>query len=145
MARALLRLTTRQLAEAADVNKGTIVSIEAGKRGHSRPVERIREYFESQGIYFIPALKEMHGPAVALRWGVDAAGVRPGTGISERDEPDNDLDAKAWDEEDEATSFRSEELDDLRRHFSEAERWNRLSDASKKALGRALGNVPLGH
>jgi transcriptional regulator with XRE-family HTH domain len=141
MARALLRLTTRQLAEAADVSKGTVISIEAGKRGHAGPVQRIRQYFESQGVYFIPALKEMHGPAVALRWGFDAPGARLERTASEQDDASGDLEASTWDEEE--ISFASHELAELQRHFSEAERWARLSDASKRAITRALGNMPL--
>lgn len=142
MARALLRLTTRQLAEAADVNKGTIVSIEAGKRGHAGPVQRIRAYFESQGVYFIPALKEMHGPAVALRWGADVASVSPDSDPSKQENAGEGYNAASWDEDDQV-AFGEDELADLRRHFSQPERWDRLSEASKKAITRALGDLPL--
>lgn len=72
MARALLRLTLRDLADLASVDKKTLVRLEWGTaRGHASTLQKIRGVLEERGVVFLPPVEPVHGPAVALKWGVE--------------------------------------------------------------------------
>jgi len=52
MARAGLNLTVRQLAQMADVNKATIVRIEAGLQPRQATLDAVKKVLIDQGVVF---------------------------------------------------------------------------------------------
>jgi transcriptional regulator with XRE-family HTH domain len=145
MARALLRITTVRLAEAAGIDKNTVVAIEAGRRGRAGPIKKLQEYFEGQGVVFIRGIEKLHQPTVALLWDVEPPSASAGGETSSPDEREGNLDAAAWDEEEVGPRERQEiDLDELRRYWArETDKWQRLSEPSRKALANRIGQLPI--
>jgi transcriptional regulator with XRE-family HTH domain len=78
MARALLDLSQLKLAKLASINKNTVTDLESGKRvGLAGSLAKLREVFDSRGVVFLPAVESVHGPGVALRWGVEIDDSEP--------------------------------------------------------------------
>lgn len=75
MARALLRLTTRDLADLASVDQMTVVNLEAGKNARASTIEKVKEALVSRGVVFLKPKKGYYGPGVAMRWGVEPPAV----------------------------------------------------------------------
>lgn len=69
MARAALRLTVKDVAEMAGIDKGTIVRIEAGERAYRLTLEKLRTVLEAQGLEFLDA-GEAAGDGVRFKAGV---------------------------------------------------------------------------
>jgi transcriptional regulator with XRE-family HTH domain len=102
MARAALMWTVRELAEKAGVHFNTISRIESGDaiRGHAQTA--VRRALEEAGVEFIEAVEGVHGPAVALKWGMpeptrrsavaegseDLSGRSPGASGSALEDPE---------------------------------------------------------
>jgi hypothetical protein len=130
MARALLRIGTRELAAAASVDKMTITRIEAGGRAHASTQGALRSALEELGCVFIDET-EAHGPAVALRPGVIAS--KKDEKSAKGDDGDDSILGRAWD-------------DDLRAAMVEAwsrpGRWANLSAPSRAALSKAMFGDP---
>ena len=137
MARALLRIGVRDLAREAGVNPGTIVNLEGGSKGHAGTIARLRETLQAKGVVFIGELEPFHEPGVAMRWGVRPPETVAEDEAGERDEEGNGAEARPWDEAE--TRLDSTDIEEMRRYWSEGGRWERLSEASRKALGRAIG------
>ena len=70
MARALLRMSVRELSEAAAVDKSTISRIENGADAYTSTFRQLRSVLEARGAWFGEAEDGTHGPTVALKCGV---------------------------------------------------------------------------
>lgn len=147
MARAVLKLGGRELAEMTGVDKMTIVRIEAGSKAYTSTLERLREALEEAGVFFTDAQEGVHGPGVALR-----SGVKPETvGITRREEGSTDtgddgLSSRAWDEDFEEidsggdrAQWSDEDRASMRRYYDEhPDRWEKLSPLGKAYLAKAM-------
>ena len=69
MARAALRLTSREVAEITGVDKGTIIRAEFRGQPYYRTVAALQAAYEARGIKFLEPVENDHGPGVALKWG----------------------------------------------------------------------------
>lgn len=70
MARALLRLGVRELAELADVTPATVTRFETEKGGlQLSSAEAIRKALEAQGVQFLEAGQVAAGSGVAVKGG----------------------------------------------------------------------------
>ena len=136
MARALLRISAKELAKLASVNKGTISGLEAGAKGQAETIARLREVLLARGVLFIPALEGIHGAAVSMRWGMEPPAVAHDDDQAGEDGKDEGLQSSAWDD---TETLSPEEIEGLRRYWSEGDRWQQLSAPSRKALGRVIG------
>ena len=125
MARALLRLTVRELAQTSGVDKMAIVRFEAGRNPHAAMLTKLRTALEEHGIVFIGAVSTFHEPTVAMRFGMKPPAVMEGEGEGEEDEGNATLSPKR--------------LAALRDYWAESGRWGRLAEVSRKALTRSLG------
>ena len=74
MARAALKMTLRDLAARAGVDKGTLVRIEAGNSAHPLTLKQVRQVLEAAGVLFIEPVDGEHRGAAALRWDADLCG-----------------------------------------------------------------------
>ncbi len=136
MARALLRISAKELARLANVNKGTISGLEAGAKGQAETIARLREVLLARGVLFIPALEGIHGAAVSMRWGTEPpAATHDDEQTNEGGEEDG-MQSGAWDD---TEAMSGEEIEGLRRYWSQGDRWQQLSAPSQKALGRVMG------
>ncbi len=70
MARALLRLTMKEVAKLSDIDPSTIVRVEAGAKSYPMTLRQLRATLEAEGVYFIDAQEGVHDPGVAFKWGV---------------------------------------------------------------------------
>ncbi len=144
MARALLRMKTSDLAEQSGVNKMTISGLEAGKKApHAQTVRRLTEFLQSKGVIFIGAHEPIHGPTVALRHGMEPPAIEGENASAGEDADDGGLQATAWDDDEDLAILARRDVDDLRRYWAEGGRWARLSEPSRKALRRAMGQAPM--
>ena len=71
MARALLRMSVRELSEAATVDKSTISRIENGADAYTSTFRQLRSVLEARGAWFGEVEDGAHGPTVGLKWGVE--------------------------------------------------------------------------
>lgn len=147
MARAVLRMDVRELAATAGFDKTTVVRVEAGESVRASTFVRLREALETAGAVFLPALDGVHGPAVALKWGVDLAErEREKAGQSGTGTDTSGLSSLAWDDDTAADDTDDHEPDELPPHVLEdriywaahPEKWQRLSDGGKKVLLKML-------
>lgn len=136
MARALLRMSVRELAKLASVDKNTVTALEAGAKGQVATIARLTEVLQARGVLFIPALEGIHGAAVSMRWGMEPPAVAHDNDQAGDDGKDEPLQSSAWDD---TEALSPEEIEGLRRYWSEGDRWQRLSPPSRKALGRVIG------
>jgi transcriptional regulator with XRE-family HTH domain len=100
MARALLQLGMRELAEKAGVNKMSVQRMENGRRAHPPTVEKIKAALIEMGIIFIGAMEPLYEETVALRWGMEPPRVDDDQETDEDNQEDGDIQSRAWDEED---------------------------------------------
>jgi transcriptional regulator with XRE-family HTH domain len=121
MARALLRLTVRELAELAGADKMAIVRMEAGRKPHASTAAKLKEALEARGIVFIGAMDPFHEPTVAMRFG-----MKPPAPSEEEEEGADD------------PTLSPKGREALRDYWADGERWGRLVEDSRKALTRAL-------
>jgi transcriptional regulator with XRE-family HTH domain len=54
MARAALSLTVRQVSEAVKIMPNTVTRIESGKNAMHNTMNKLKEFYESKGIEFLP-------------------------------------------------------------------------------------------
>jgi transcriptional regulator with XRE-family HTH domain len=78
MARALLRLTVRELAQASGVDKMAIVRFEVGRNPHAATLSKLQAALEERGIVFIGAVTTFHEPTVAMRFGMQPPAAHDG-------------------------------------------------------------------
>lgn len=74
-ARALLKWSAKQLAEASGIGWATIQRIESKDgpvAGYDQTHEAIRKALEAQGVQFLEGGQVATGPGVALKEGVEA-------------------------------------------------------------------------
>lgn len=142
MARALLRISVRDLAKEAGVNPGTIINLEGGTKGQAATIVRLRETLQAKGVVFIGELEPFHEPGVAMRWGEKPPAV------ASEDEAGNEAgdagqgsSAQPWDKAE--AHLDSGDIEEMRRYWAEGDRWRRLSEPSRKALARAIGSLDL--
>ncbi len=139
MARALLRISVRELAKLANVDKNTVTGLESGAKGQAATIVRLTEALQSRGVLFIPALEGIHGAAVSMRWGIEPPAVPHDDEEAGDDGEEMSLQSGASDD---ADAISPEEIEGLRRYWSEGDRWEHLSVSSRKALGRVIGQPP---
>ena len=144
MARALLRLTMKEMAKLSDIDPSTIVRVEAGAKAYSMTLRQIRATLEAEGVYFIDAQEGVHGPGVAFKWGVAPPARRPGEDTATGEEGEDGLKA-AWDdiEDDAALDALLGEEPGLNPDMAEMwrddpELWARLSEGGRETLSQAM-------
>lgn len=131
MARALLRLTMRELARLCDIDQGTVVRVEAGAGAHKLTLQRLRQVLEERGVRFIPSREGDHEPGVALKWGV-AATARAVEDAAPAKEGEPGMKAAPWDDFAEAVPA---EIESLRAYWrGHPAEWAALADVSRFAL-----------
>jgi transcriptional regulator with XRE-family HTH domain len=139
MARALLRLGLRELATKADVSRAAIVRLENGRgKPHATTETKLQRTLEAMGVVFIGALEPLHGPAVALRWGVEPPAASEDTETPGDDEA-SEIKARGWEEIDAAID--DEMRAALTAYWSDPARWNALSEISRKTLTKTMGRA----
>jgi transcriptional regulator with XRE-family HTH domain len=151
MARAALKLTVREVAELAGVDKSTIVRIEAGGRAYYQNMLRLQAVFEDAGIVFIEPQEGVGGAGVRYKLGFDPAktGATQGTTTSQGDDKGG-LDALGWDWDTSEHVVDDEPLppldwtdddkaDQIEHWRSRPEAWTRLHEVSRQCLLRAMG------
>ena len=142
MARALLQLGIRELAEKAGVDKMSVQRIESGRRAHPPTMAKIREALVAEGIVFIGAVEPFHAETVAMRWDrrPSSTGEEDQIDDDESEEPEANRDAQSWDAVD--VKYGPGQMAKLRSLWSDEGRWGQLSAASQKALMKRLGELP---
>ena len=83
MARAALKLTVRDVAEATGIDKSTIIRAEAGGRAYYQTVMKLQESLEQSGVEFLDPIEGVAGPGVRLKWGVEIAARAGGAASGE--------------------------------------------------------------
>lgn len=144
MARALLRLTVEDAASLAGINKGTIVRIETGAGAHKFTLEKLRESLEVRGAVFTDPQEGVHGPGVALKWGMEILRREPSEGTAEDVDGEGGLKA-AWDDiegDADLDALLSEETalnpDMAELWRDDPELWARLSQGGRETLSRRM-------
>jgi transcriptional regulator with XRE-family HTH domain len=147
MARALLRLTMKEMAKLSDIDPSTIVRVEAGAKAYSMTLRQIRATLEAEGVYFIDAQEGVHGPGVAFKWGVAPPARQPGEGTATGEDDTGGMKA-AWDFEGEETTDADleallSEPETLNPDMAEMwrddpELWARLSEGGRETLSRSM-------
>lgn len=129
MARALLRWSVRELAARARVNKAAVVRAENGGRMQAATHAKLQDALAAAGIVFIEAEDGVRGPTVALSCMAIAAPALSEAGLEEAyDDIDRMLDEG--------------ERERMLQYWSDKERWEALSDASRQALIKIMGRAP---
>jgi transcriptional regulator with XRE-family HTH domain len=138
MARAALKMTMRDLADRAEIDKGTLVRIEAGYGAHPFTLRQLQSVLEAAGIEFIDPIEGVRSGGVALKWGVQI-GPKSQRSVRSEEEPDTALEALAWDDEFEDVQAVSPEIEELRSYWRERpEEWAALHASSRFALLREM-------
>lgn len=146
MARAALKLTMRELAARAEIDKSTLVRIEAGYGAHPFTLRQLRETLEAAGVFFIDAQEGVHASGVALKWGAEIPSRQPGEGAAASGEGETGIKA-AWDDIEEAAdadldALPSEEPglnpDMAEMWQADPELWARLSQGGRETLSRRM-------
>ena len=128
MARALLRLTVRELAQTSGVDKMAIVRFEAGRNPHAATLTKLRTALEEHGIVFIGAVSTFHEPTVAMRFGMKPPAVTEGDEAEENGAADHPLGQKT--------------IAAMRDYWKQGQRWLSLRPISRKVLMRTMGGEP---
>jgi transcriptional regulator with XRE-family HTH domain len=137
MARALLRLGLRELATTADVSRAAIVRLENGRgKPHAATEAKLQRALEDMGVLFIGALEPLHGPTVALRWGIEPPQAAEDSETPGDDEA-SEIKARSWEETDAAIDGEMREA--MRAYWNDPERWAALSEISRETLQRTMG------
>jgi len=99
MARALLRLTMKELSRLSEVDPSTIVRVEAGAKTYVMTLRQLQATFEASGVVFIDPVEGVHQGAVGLKWGIELS-QRSAGGSSAGGEASPGISAApaAWDE-----------------------------------------------
>jgi transcriptional regulator with XRE-family HTH domain len=136
MARALLRLGLRELSARAEVSRAAIVRMEAGRgKPHAATEAKLQRALEAMGVVFIGAHEPLHGPAVALRWGMEPPSVADDVETPDDDEA-SELKARPWEEIDAAID--DEMRDAIADYWLDPARWAALSDISRETLAKTI-------
>ncbi len=80
MARALLRLGIRELAQLSGADKNSIVRCESGRKIHASTEQKLKTTLEGRGVIFIEPMKPFHQATVALKWGLTSPMLDEGEG-----------------------------------------------------------------
>jgi len=118
MARALLQMTIVELAEAAGVDKMTLLRFEGGRVPRASTIRKVQAALEERGVVLVGPLAPFTQATVALRHGVTPAS-------SENADGEDDADDEAGDE----SLARS-----LKEYWSRPENKQRLSPYGQQAL-----------
>jgi transcriptional regulator with XRE-family HTH domain len=153
-ARALLKIGGGDLAALAGVDKMAVVRAESGsKKSYVGTIEKLRIALENAGIVFLDGVVGEYEPTAALRCGVKSADTKSELANNDAsNEPSKDFSSAAWDDFDDFDDFASDQpvtpyiipISDadranLRQHFADPERWNKLSERAKSVYRRELG------
>ena len=137
MARALLRLGLRELAAKAEVSRAAIVRMDAGRGKPQVSTEtKLQRALEAMGVLFIGALEPLHGPTVALRWGMEPPAAAEDTETPGDDEV-SEIKARGWEEIDAALD--DELRDAMAVYWADPVRWDALSEISRQTLAKTMG------
>ncbi len=143
MARAALKLTMRDLAARAGIDKSTLVRIEAGYGAHAFTLRQLREVLETAGVIFLEADSNT-GPGVRIKLGVKIPQPALGEDAGAVEEGEGGLKA-AWDdiEDDADLDALLSEPETLNPDMAEMwrddpELWARLSEGGRETLSRSM-------
>jgi transcriptional regulator with XRE-family HTH domain len=140
MARALLQLGIRELAEMAGVDKMSVQRIESGRRAHPPTMAKIKAALIEEGIIFLGAVEPLYTETIALRWDRRSSATdKESQPNDEADAADSETEARAWDEVD--TNLSTEQRAALGGYWADAGRWDQLSRASREALSKRIGET----
>jgi transcriptional regulator with XRE-family HTH domain len=138
MARALLRLGIRELAEIAGVGPSSIQRLEAGRKPHAATAAKLRAALEERGVVFLPALSPYYGAGVALRHGVPSPVTDEEDGVDTDAADASNPEIRGWEE----TEFSAALVEAMARHWSDSDRWQALSEPSRQALLERMRRAP---
>jgi len=147
MARAALRLTTREVAAIVGIDKNTLLRAEAGARGYYQTVIALQAAYEARGIEFLDPIEGVRGPGVALKWGVDLS-QKPasgGTGVSADEDSQGGGASAAWDDgidalHEETPPDADPEIEELRAYWrANSEKWAAMHKSTRWALLDEMG------
>ena len=144
MARAALKLTMRDLATRAGIDKSTLVRIEAGYGAHAFTLRQLREVLETAGVIFLEADGNA-GPGVRIKLGVKIPQPAHAEGTAAGEAGDGGMKAAAWDEDEEDADLDAllGEEPELNPDMAEMwrddpELWARLSEGGRETLSRSM-------
>ncbi len=145
MARAALKLTMRDLAARAGIDKSTLVRIEAGYGAHAFTLRQLREVLETAGVIFLEADSNA-GPGVRIKLGVKIPQPALGEDTTSGEAAEDGMKA-AWDDFDEAADAALDALlsepealnpDMASMWRDDPELWARLSEGGRETLSQAM-------
>jgi transcriptional regulator with XRE-family HTH domain len=133
MARAALRLTVKETADLAGIDKGTIVRIEAGENAYRLTLNRLQEVLETGSVVFLEPVDGVAGPGVRLRWGVEVQ-----TRVAEKGERDDEAKSgtrKARNADEDAAELAAYWADN-------PDKWAKLSQSGRQVLSNMMFGSP---
>ncbi len=141
MARALLKLSVRDLSDLTEIDKGTISRIENGGGAQIGTLHRLRSLCEDQGVLFIDPVEGVHKATVAFKWGAEVSQRSPGDGVMPGEAATGGMKA-AWDDFEEAADLDAllGEEPGLNPEMwrDDPELWARLSQGGRETLSRSM-------
>jgi transcriptional regulator with XRE-family HTH domain len=144
MARALLKLSIRDLSEITEIDKNTISRIEGGGGAFAATLRLLRSACESRGVLFLNPVEGVHEATVALKWGIAPPARQPGEGTEAGEAGEDGLKAE-WDdfEEDaDLDALLGEEPapnpDMAEIWQDDPQAWERLSQIGRETLSRSM-------
>ena len=151
-ARALLGWSQQDLERTSRVAKKTIADFERGARSpFPRTLDDLVEALEKAGVEFTNPVENTHGSGVRFKWGLEEERQRSLPSNDDASSKSNKgFSTSPWDDdfEDFATDqpvapyfipISDADRAILRQHFSDPERWKKLSDRAKAVYRRELG------
>ena len=145
MARALLKLTVRDLSDLTEIDKGTISRIENGGGAQVGTLHRLRSLCEDQGVLFIDPVEGVHKATVAFKWGADIPQRAPADGTAAGDDGEGGMKAASWDDFEDGADIEAilGDAPGLNPDMAEMwrddpELWARLSEGGRETLSRSM-------
>ena len=140
MARALLRLTMKELSKLSEIDPSTIVRVEAGAKTYAMTLRQLQASFEAAGVVFIDPVEGVHQGAVGLKWGAEIPLREPKAEGRTGPYSQGASQAAPWDEgidalHEEAAQSADPEIEAMRAYWREhPSEWAGLSPAGQRVL-----------
>ena len=96
---------------------------------------KLQRALEAMGVLFIGALEPLHGPTVALRWGMEPPAAAEDTETPGDDEA-SEIKARGWEEIDAAID--DEVRATMAVYWADSARWEALSEISRQTLTKTM-------
>lgn len=153
MLRGAFRMTVRDLAEFARIDKMTVVHIERGGKAQATTLDKIAAAFAPY-VEFVEPMDGARGPGVILKPGFEAAVRGASQADADGDSTGSGLNSLAWDEAEDIDLTNAPDDDEplppldwtdeeraemLAMYRANPERWAALHEVSRYCLLRAMG------